>query len=132
MRLIRKIKLYYLTGKYRDPDVKEIVYMFDNIFSDIEEYISDKYPKSMFFKYNNKIYFELDFKNDRTWCRYSDFWSIFKTKFGLKHQEIRKLTGYMLGMHLKRKVPPTFIMTKIYSFSLGIHLKRKVPPTRRV
>ena len=107
MKILRKIKLYYLTGKYNDPYVKEIIDIFDTIFTDIEECYSDAYPKSTFFKHKNKIYFELDLKNNITWCRYSDFWSKFETKFNLKELEIRKLTEYMLGIHLKRKVPPT-------------------------
>ena len=108
MKLIRKIKIYHLTGNYEDPKVKKIVEFFEGIFSNMVEYYSDDYPKSTFYKYKGKIYFELDFKNGVTRCRYIDFWGKFETEFGLNYKEIKWLTHYMLGSFLKRKVPPTF------------------------
>ena len=106
MKLLRKIKIYHLTGNYEDPKVKKIIKIFDEIFSNMIEYSND-YPKSIFYKYKDKIYFELDFKNDITRCRYEGFWRKFKTEFGLNYKEVKELTQYMLGTHLKRKVPPT-------------------------
>lgn len=128
MKLLIKIKLYQLNRKYKDPKVKQIVELFNNIFLDIEEYVSYVYPESTFFKHKDKVYFELDLKNDKTWCRYTDFWSKFETKFKLKDLEIRKLIEYMLGIHLKRKIPPTALKRLEDNALLGIHLKRKVPP----
>ena len=105
--------------------IKEIYDFFNEILSNMKEYTSGEYPKSTFFKYNNKIYFDLDLKNDIMWCRYTDFWSKFETNFGLKYKEIRKLTQYMLGIHLK-KVPTTMEEATLDEYELGIHLKRKV------
>ena len=122
MKLLRKIKIYHLTGNWEDPNVKKIIEFFEEICNNMIEYYSDKYPISIFYKYKDKIYFELDFEDNITRCRYSDFWLIFKTKFGLKHQEIRKLTQYMLGTHLKRKLPPTWMMVLNYD---GIELRRR-------
>ena len=130
MKLLRKFKIYYLTGNYEDPKVKKIVEFFDEICNNLEEYYSDKYPKFIFYKYNDKLYFELDLKNNKTWCRYEDFWQKFETEFGLNNMEIKWLTQYMLGIHLKRKIPPTLQCVVKRHWSLGIHLKRKVPPTK--
>ena len=107
MKLLRKIKFYHLTGKVMDPKVKKVIKMFDDICNNLEECYSNDYPKSIFYKYNEKVYFELDLKNDVTRCRYDDFWLKFQTKFGLNDVEIKELTQYMLGTYLKRGVPPT-------------------------
>ena len=107
--LIRKIKVYHLTGNIKDPNVKKIVKFFDKICNNMEEYYSDKYPGFTFYKYNDKIYFELDLKNGVTRCKYEDFWRKFETEFGLSYKEIKCLIQYMLSKHLRRKVPPTMI-----------------------
>ena len=129
MKLIRKIKIYHLTGNYEDPKVKKIVEFFEEIFNNLEEYYSDKYPKSNFFKYNDELYFELDLKYGVTRCKYADFWRKFETEFGLNYKEIKWLTHYMLDTHLKRKVPPTGAFGYIFGSKLDTNLKRKVPPT---
>ena len=129
MKLVRKIKIYHLTGNIKDPKIKKIIEFFEEIFSNMIEYYSDKYPKSIFYKYNDELYFELDLKTNNTWCRYEGFWRKFKTEFGLKYKEIRKLIQYMLGIHLKRKVPPTDETASRFIYKLEILLKRKVPPT---
>ena len=131
MKLLRKIKIYHLTGNCEDPKVKKIIEIFDDICN--VEYYSDEYPKSVFYKYKGKIYFELDLKNDITRCRYMGFWKKFETEFGLNSIEIRKLIQYMLGIHLKRKVPATkpggwrlIPPTPVAAFNsakLGMHLK---------
>ena len=128
MKLIRKIKIYYLTGNCKDSKVKKIIKMFDDIFNNMVEYYSDDYPKSVFYKYKGEIYFELDFKNDITRCRYKDFWRKFEKDFKLNYKEIKELTHYMLKMHLK-KVPTTGVRHTIIN-PVRMHLKRKVPPTR--
>ena len=126
MKLLRKIKIYHLTGNIKDPKVKKIVEFFEGIFSNMVEYYSDDYPKSTFYKYKDKIYFELDFKNGVTRCKYKDFWRKFETEFGFNYKEIKWLTHYMLGTHLKRKVPPT-VFPLPFKPDVVTHLKRKVP-----
>ena len=123
--IIRKIKIYFLTGNWEDPKVKKIIEIFDDIFSNMIEYYSDEYPKSIFYKHNDKICFELDFKKNITRCRYKGFWEKFKTEFELNDMEIKWLTHYMLGMHLKRWVPPTETNLWEESAWLGGHIKRK-------
>ena len=125
-KLIRKIKIYYLTGNCEDPKVKKIIEFFDEICSNLVEYYSDDHPKSVFYKYNDKLYFELDLKNNKnrkhtgpvakTWCRYEGFWEKFETDFELNYKEIKGLTQYMLGIHLKRKIPPTVIRFSFKEF----------------
>ena len=122
MKLLRKIKFYHLTGKVMDPKVKKIIKMFDDICNNMEEYYLNDYPKSIFYKYNEKVYFELDLKNDITWCRYVDFWSKFESKFELNDMEIKKLTQYMLGTYLKREVSPTIGINNAFG-------RVGVPPT---
>ena len=124
---IEKIKM--LTNIKSKDKINSLIEFIDKILSNLEEYYSDKYPKSTYYKYNDKVYFELDFKYNVTRCKYSDFWQKFRTDFGLNDMEIKELTQYMLGIHLKRKVPATFKDFALYNIKLGIHLKRKVPAT---
>ena len=121
MKLIRKIKIYYLNGNWENPKVKKIIEIFDEICNNIVEYYSDKYPKSTFYKYKNKIYFELDLKKNITWCKYFNFWEKFRTEFGLNDIEIKKLIHFMLEIHLKRKILP--VVPK--SWHLERHIKSK-------
>ena len=107
MKLLRKIKIYHLTGNIKDSKVKKIIEIFDEICNNVEEYCSDEYPKSTFFNYKGKTYFELDLKDGVTRCKYEDFWRKFETEFGLNYMEIKELTQYMLGIFLKRKIPTT-------------------------
>ena len=138
-KLIRKIKMYFLTGNWEDPKVKKIVEFFDEIFNNMIEYYSDDYPESTFYKYNDKIYFKLDLKDGFTWCRYKDFWKKFETDFELDYKEIKELIQYFFGMHLKRKIlfpvwlNPTDHQNYTDEYWLGMgtrtNLKRKVLPT---
>ena len=128
MKLIRKIKMYYLTGNWEDPKVKKIVEFFDEICNNMEEYYSDD-SKSNFYKYKNKIYFELNLKKNITWCRYFNFWEKFETEFGFNDIEIKELTHSMLKMHLKRKVPPTVFIIRLQPNSVVNTLKKKDTPT---
>ena len=105
MKLLRKIKIHHLTGNIKDHKVQKIIEFFEEIFSNMIECYSDDYPKSTFFKYKGKIYFELDFKDNITQCRYEDFWEKFETDFKLNYKEIKWLTHYMFRTHLKRWVP---------------------------
>ena len=130
MKLLRKIKIYHLTGNIKDSKVQKIIEFFEEIFSNMVEYYSNDYPKSIFYKYKDKIYFELDFKNDITRCKYKDFWRKFGTDFGLNYKETNMLIHYMLGTHFKREVPPTSHGFTVVGRLLGTHLKRKVLPTQ--
>ena len=99
---VEKIKT--LTSIKSKDKINNLIKFIDNILSNMKEYYSDKYPDSTFYKYNYKVYFELDLKNNKTWCKSYDFWSIFKSEFNLNDMKIKELTQYMLGIHLKRKV----------------------------
>ena len=102
---IEKIKT--LTNIKSKDKINSLIEFIDKMLSNMEECYSDKYPESTFYKYKDTIYFELDLENNKTWCKYSGFWSIFESEFNLNYNEISKLTQYMLGIYLKRKVPPT-------------------------
>ena len=118
-------KIQKITNIKSKDKINSLIEFIDNILSNLEEYYSDKYPVSTFYKYNDKVYFELDFKYNVTRCKYSDFWSIFESEFNLNYNEISKLTQYMLGTHLKRKVSPTSGSGWPAFYELGTHLKRK-------
>ena len=121
MKLIRKIKIYHLTGNIKNPKVKKIVEFF-NICNNLEEYYSDEYPKSIFYKYNDKIYFELDSENNVTRCIYTDFWKKMH-EFGFNNMEIKELTRYMLKVYLKKPVPQTIPMWSTTMVWVNINLK---------
>ena len=106
-------KIQKITNIKSKDKINSLIEFIDNILSNMEECYSDKYPYSTFYKYNDKFYFEIDLKNNKTWCKYYDFWSIFESENNMK---IKELTQYMLGIHLKRKIPPTY-----NTFLLGIN-----------
>ena len=107
-------KIQKITNIKSKDKINSLIEFIDKILSNMKKCYSDnlhilqQYPESTFYKYND-IYIELDLKNNVTWCKYSDFWSIFESEFGLNYNETSKLTQYTLGIHLKRKVPPIVI-----------------------
>lgn len=108
MKILRKIKIYHLTGKVNDPKVIKIINFFNKICNNLEECYSDKSPNSVFYKYDDKIYIEL--QKTKTLCRYRKFLiGLIGKDFGLNFMGIKKLTHYMLETYLKRKLPPVIL-----------------------
>ena len=75
---IRQIK--YLRLK---PEERFLIEMVDGI----ESFISKKYPQSIFWKKNDIILFEQDFKNGWLRCNYELIWSVLQNKYGYKYTD---------------------------------------------
>ena len=73
------------------------------IFWNLEEYYSDKYPNSIFYKKDNDVLFEYNKKNGKIWCHYDKIWSVLKLNYGLNDQEIKDLIKGVVWETLKLK-----------------------------
>ena len=88
--------------------------------------LDSKYPDYIFYLNNKgKIVIEYDKKSNIAYLDYYKIWSVFETKYHLKYQEIKELTGPMLEQHLKLKGVTTGIDLLINNASLEQHLKLK-------
>ena len=88
--------------------------------------LDSKYPDYIFYLNNkNKIVIEYDKKFNIAWLDYDKIWSVFETKYHLKYQEIKELTGPMLEQHLKLKGVTTIWSSAKKQQGLEQHLKLK-------
>mgnify|MGYP001559330980 CR=1 FL=1 len=88
--------------------------------------LDPEYPDYIFYLNNkNKIVIKYNKKLNNAWLDYEKIWSVFETKYHLKYQEIRKITGLMLEQHLKLKGVTTNKTGKITLLMLEQHLKLK-------
>ena len=90
--------------------VNKLIEFIDNILTNMKEHYSDKYPEHTFYKYNGKIYFELNVKNNGTFHHWfgiaiEGFWKKYQIKLPINYKKIKDIISYMLGIHLKRKPP---------------------------
>ena len=66
---------------------------------------SDKYPGSVFYLYNDKVYMEHIEKNGYLFVNYDKIWSVFESKYSLNYKEIRELIKIQVEEHLKGVTP---------------------------
>jgi hypothetical protein len=110
-----------LVEKYGDEKAEKIIKFFDELFKDLKETTSEKYPDSVFFYTLNddgseKVWMEQDSKNKFLWCRWDGFWPFFENEIGLNYIEIQSLMKTMVEQHLNFEV-----RTPILSRSAGRH-----------
>ena len=67
-----------------------------NIFYDLIEYKDEQHPDSIFYYKNDKIYFELDKKNNTLWCNYVLVWNIFSNQKTLEYSETQRVIKDMV------------------------------------
>ena len=67
-----------------------------NIFKNLIEYKDARYPDSIFYHKNDKIYFELDMKNNILWCDIDLVWNIFSNQNTLKYNETQRVIKDMV------------------------------------
>ena len=95
--------------------------------------LDPEYPNYIFYLNNkNKIVIEYDKKSNIAYLDYYKIWSVFETKYHLKYQEIKELTGPMLEQHLKLKGVTTGIPYTYSDFMLEQHLKLKGVTTNNI
>jgi len=98
-----------LVEKYGKEKSKKIIKFFDNLFKDLKETTSEKYPSSLFFYTLNddgskKVWMEQDSKNGRLWCRWDGFWSFFENEMGFNYYETQSLVKTMVEQYLNREI----------------------------
>ena len=60
-----------------------------SIFQGLKEYKDDRYPNSIFYLKNGKIYFELE--KDGLWCDYNLVWYVFSNQNDLNYNETQRV-----------------------------------------
>ena len=89
-----------------------------------------KYPNSVFWMdKEDNFMFEHDEKNAFFWCSYDRVWSVLKSKFGMKYDEIQAFTKGMVEEHFKCKVNTTTLSAVIINCAVEEHFKCKVNTT---
>ena len=72
------------------------------------------------------VFIERNLKFGNFDIRYSNFWEVFKSKFGLSYQEISDLLRGLLEEHFKCKVNTTWQIFWLKEIMLDEHFKCKV------
>ena len=95
--------------------------------------LDSKYPDYIFYLNNkNKIVIKYNKKFNTAWLDYYKIWLVFETKYHLKYQEIKELTGTMLEQHLKLKGVTTDWIPVLLWNGLEQHLKLKGVTTNNI
>ena len=105
MKELRDIKLDLIMG-----NKNSIVDLFNEITESIRILNSDVYNNDgLEFIYWKVIddkpqwVFYRDAINDKFWCNYFTYWSLFSTKFKLEYEEIQNITKFLMGKELKQE-----------------------------
>ncbi len=62
-----------------------------SIFQGLEEYKDDRYPNSIYYLKNGKIYFELDVDKHILYCNYTLVWRVFSEQNKLDYDETQRV-----------------------------------------
>ena len=90
--------------KYLNLDIEKInkVYAFlDNIFSNLDINFLDKYPDSIFYKFNNELVAEYDKESNYFYYDYSKIYQVLTSEFGLSEEKSNELIVCMVEEHLQ-------------------------------
>ena len=71
----------------------------NNIFNNLIEYKDEQDTYSIFYHKNDKIYFELDKKNNILWCNYKLVWCIFSNQNTLEYIETQSVIKDMVDRY---------------------------------
>jgi hypothetical protein len=99
------LKVLIPNNEKRDKVIK----FFNDLFKELKETTSDKYPDSIFFYTLNddgtkKVWMEENTRHGYLWCRQRDFWSFFENEIKLNPFENQYLVKSMVEEHLNQKV----------------------------
>ena len=103
MKEVRDIKIDLVMGN-QNP----IVDLFKELTDGIKIINCDVYNKDgLEFIYYNKekewIFYQ-DVKNEKFWCDYSRYWSVFENKLNLEYKETQAITKFLVEEALKREL----------------------------
>lgn len=102
MKELRDIKIDLLTGNNN-----KIVDLFNQITDGVEIIRCNVYGdhgKEFIYHKNGGWIFYQDCKNDKFWCNYTKYWSLFESNLKLEHNDIKYITKYLVEEALKREV----------------------------
>jgi hypothetical protein len=81
---------YHMKYIITESKLENVVIKYLNkVYGDLEEYKTDKYPDTIFFVKNKKVYMEQDLKNRRLYVDYGTIWSDLEDTFSLERGEIK-------------------------------------------
>jgi ATP-dependent helicase/DNAse subunit B len=101
-------------------------YEFLKLWHSCEWMIWDRYPKSIFMVSKEEVLFEQDWKNNYLFCKYSEVWSLFESKYEYNNIQIKDMISGILEEHLKDgTLTPTNSELNNF-FILEEHLKNEV------
>ena len=89
---IRQIKYSRLSDEER---------FFLETIDGIEPFKSDKYPQSIFWKKNDTILLDMDYKLGCLRVNYKLIWSVFENKYGYDYNDIQSFVEDMVDRHIK-------------------------------
>ena len=70
---------------------KVILHFLNKRYGDLKVYKTYKYPNSIFYIKDKKIYMEHDLENDNLWVDYDTIWTELGNLFSLKYNEIHSI-----------------------------------------
>jgi len=71
--------------------VQVVVKYLNKVYGDLEEYITDKHPDSVFFVKDKKVFMELELDNREIFVDYATIWKDLVDTFSLENDEIRHI-----------------------------------------
>ena len=134
MKELRDIKIDLLMGN-QNP----IIELFNQITDGIQIICCDVYEKhgqefiyfsnaktaEQYHKDGEWIFYQ-DCKNEKFWCNYRKYWSLFESNFHLKYEEIQAITKYLVEEALKREVGTPITKNNWLYYKVEEALKREV------
>jgi hypothetical protein len=101
-------------------------YEFLKLWHSCEWMTWDRYPKSIFMVSKEEVLFEQDWKNNYLFCKHSEVWSLFESKYEYNNIQIKDMISGILEEHLKDgTLTPTNSELNNF-FILEEHLKNEV------
>ena len=76
-------------------------YEFLKLWHSCEWMTWDRYPKSIFMVSKEEVLFEQDWKNNYLFCKHSEVWSLFESKYEYNNIQIKDMISDILEEHLK-------------------------------
>ena len=128
MKELRDIKIDLLTGNNN-----KIVDLFNQITNGIEIIrcnVYDNHGKEFIYHKNGKWIFYQDCKNDKFWCNYTKYWSLFQYNLELEHKDIKDITKYLVEEELKVATPTAAALA--HGLEVEEALKREVATPQEV
>ena len=124
MKELRDIKLDLLLGNRNT-----IIDLFNEITNGITIINCNVYNKEglefIYFKENEWIFYQ-DAKNEKFWCNYSRYWSIFKSKLDMEYKDIQSITKLLVEEKLKRELSAPSNFTWRNDWKVEETLKREI------